>query len=74
MSKEDAKKVVLIMATADRGCSTCVIDLLGRFCSVFPEIGIEEVSYWAACSDKVYLTKEEIKERLSKWGTHKGKK
>ena len=37
MDKEDAKKVIAILRTADGGCDYCVKDLLELFYAEFPE-------------------------------------
>ena len=37
MTKEEAKKIIAIMKTADGGCGYCVSELLERFVKEFPE-------------------------------------
>ncbi len=37
MNKEEAKRVLNIMAQADKGCVYCAKDLFNRFAGEFPE-------------------------------------
>lgn len=52
MTKEEAKKVIKTMLTADGGCNSCTHDLIEFFSEDFPEFEKMATKMWEAQSYK----------------------
>lgn len=71
MTREDAREVIKILATADGGCSCCVNNLLYAFDKAFPGFReFMEIKHEMTIFDReedFYYPSEEIKKESRGW-------